>query len=156
MKKAYTATRTSVNNGITKIKDPEFQQGVKEKVSNGFQTMKSGTENVINNVSERFVETPYQRPGYTNVQEKEDSPFDVLSDEESSSDDENGLIADQKQTKTNGNKVNNGGQTEGREKKAECLMEDDEDSEDEPIIQHSEVAKVKISQQHIEDLEKLY
>ena len=80
--KMYQGTKNKINQGIEKVKDPEFRSNVKTSIQNGF-------ENAMDSISNRFVDVPPEGLNRNNDQQtpqNTDSPFDVLSDDEEDSD----------------------------------------------------------------------
>ena len=87
VKSFYDSTKESISNGIEKVKDPEFRKGVRESVGRGIGSFKSGAENMMDRVSNRFIdpqprEMNSNRGPPANDILNEDSPFDVMSDDE--------------------------------------------------------------------------
>ena len=151
MKKAYQGTRNSINKGIANVKDPEFRTGVKESFSKGLNTMKTKTENVMQSVSNRFIDPPPQnlnRDNYQNLDQnnqEHDSPFNVMSD-------------DEEQDFTQVNQINNKKKQEDNLSKdnlneKNIKIDDDEEEDNIPLI--SEVNPKKIEQITPEPLDKI-
>jgi hypothetical protein len=88
VKNLYQGAKDSVNKGIEKVKDPEFRNEMKEGFKKGVDSVKKSTGEMMDHVSNRFIDPPpqgYNRSNYQDLnQENEDndSPFDVMSDDE--------------------------------------------------------------------------
>ena len=109
MKYAYEGTKNSINKGIEKVQDPEFRSGVKESLSEGLKKMKTKTENAFESVSNRFIDPPPQNLNRGHFEENEnmkedESPFDVMSDEED--DQEDSEVQDNQGNKSNTQDLN--------------------------------------------------
>lgn len=164
MKWAYEGTKDSINKGIEKVKDPEFQNNVKQSVSNGFDKVKEGTIYAMDVVSGRELdqfqnererqqmERAQQRSAresheYRNLPNdyrmadtaQDESPFDILGE----SDDEEEGVSQKVAKEQKGEEKTKDLEIKQEENVQESSSDEEETDEEDNIINEESVVLLK-------------
>ena len=78
--KAWQATKEKASNAVNTVRDPEFQNGVKEGVTSFFSNVKRGSSRLLGYLTEQDVDKPEQ-PKQEEKKEKEELDWDDEQDE---------------------------------------------------------------------------